>query len=338
MPIYSFKLLITKKSGGGGGAPPPTTVQLPPPLAPGSFVDVIAWSGISFSNGVINPPTPPDLAAVVPSGVAAGDYDNDGDIDLFLGGLDGDPSLLFANNGDGTFSDVTAGSGIDNLQASHNISAAFGDYDLDGDLDLFVAHWGTPRDISSPGDTQHLWRNDTDDSGMKFQSVSETAGISPTILSLPDRFITQPELRDFTFAPTFARINNDLYPDILSVADFNYTQYFINNQDGTFTNATDIEVLRDGNGMGPAVADYDNDGDLDWFVTSIKCHVESDCALGTMSRLGNRLYSNENGVFVDVTDAAGVASGGWGWGACFLDIDNDGYLDIYHTNVLAAYR
>lgn len=332
LPIYSFKLLITKKSGGGGGAPPPTTVQLPPPLAPGSFVDVIAWSGISFSNGVINPPTPPDLAAVVPSGVAAGDYDNDGDIDLFLGGLDGDPSLLFANNGDGTFSDVTAGSGIDNLQASHNISAAFGDYDLDGDLDLFVAHWGTPRDISSPGDTQHLWRNDTDDSGMKFQSVSETAGISPTILSLPDRFITQPELRDFTFAPTFARINNDLYPDILSVADFNYTQYFINNQDGTFTNATDIEVLRDGNGMGPAVADYDNDGDLDWFVTSIKCHVESDCALGTMSRLGNRLYSNENGVFVDVTDAAGVASGGWGWGACFLDIDNDGYLDIYHTN------
>lgn len=257
--------------------------------------------------------------------------DGDGDLDLFLGGLGGDPSLIFENNGDSTFSDVTAGSGIDTLLATDNISAAFGDYDLDGDLDLFVAHWGTPRDLSSPGDTEHLWRNDTDANGIKFRSVSEAAGISPTILTLPDDLSTQ-RLWDNTFSPTFARITDDLYPDILSVADFNQSQFFINNQDGTFTNATDTNVLIDGNGMGSAVADYDNDGDLDWFVTSIKCHQDSYCNGDILSKIGNRLYVNQDGAFVDKTDEAGVASGGWGWGACFIDFENDGDLDIYHTN------
>ena len=265
------------------------------------------------------------------SGPMFADLDGDADLDLFLGGLDGDPSLIFENNGDGTFSDVTAGSGIDTLAAINNISAAFGDYDLDGDLDLFVAHWGTPRDFSSPGDTEHLWRNDTDATGIKFQSVSESAGISPTIITLPDD-LTTGQSRDFTFAPAFARIDDDLYPDILSVADFNYSQFFINNQDGTFFNATDTDVIIDGNGMGSAVADYDNDGDLDWFVTSIECHQDADCGGGTWSTIGNRLYRNVDGAFEDVTDVAGVASGGWGWGACFIDFENDGDLDIYHTN------
>ena len=381
--VAIFALMIA--CGGGGysnaPAPPPTQKQ---------FVDVTAASGIDYTNGLVNLPTPVTVAKVAPSGAASGDYDNDGmidlfivrgdigpnllyrntgnlvfeevaaaaglaytksaienyrhsgpmfadmdgdgDLDLFLGGLDGDPSLIFANNGDGTFSDVTAGSGIDTLAAAHNISAAFGDYDLDGDLDLFVAHWGTPRDFSSPGDTEHLWRNDTDASGIKFQSVSESAGISPTILTLPDDLITQPIPWDFTFAPTFARINDDLYPDILSVADFNYSQFFINNQDGTFSNATDTDVITDDNGMGSAVADYDNDGDLDWFVTSIDCHQDANCVDLIAPRIGNRLYRNQDGAFEDVTDEAGVASGGWGWGACFIDFENDGDLDIYHTN------
>jgi len=265
------------------------------------------------------------------SGPMFADMDGDGDLDLFLGGLGNDPSLIFANNGDRTFSDVTAGSGIDTLAARNNISAAFGDYDLDGDLDLFVAHWGTARDYSSPGDTEHLWRNDTDAIGIKFTSVSESAGISPSILTLPDD-LTMPEDEDRTFAPTFARINDDLYPDILSVADFNYSQFFINNQDGTFSNATDTDVIIDGNGMGSAVSDYDGDGDLDWFVTSIECHPDTDCDAGSLSRIGNRLYRNQDGAFEDATGEAGVASGGWGWGACFIDFENDGDLDIYHTN------
>ncbi len=368
---------------------PPVQTPTPPPPSQKQFADVTASSGISYTNGFVNITNPAEVVIIAPSGVATGDYDGDGDIDLFivrgdigpnllyrntgnlvfeevavaagiaytksanenyyhsgpmfadldgdgdldlfLGGLGGSPSMIYANNGDGTFSDVTTGSGIDTLVSEHNISAAFGDYDLDGDLDLFVAHWGTPRDFSAPGDTEHLWRNDSDATGIRFSSVSEAAAISPTILTLPDDKTTQ-QLWDFTFAPTFARINDDLYPDILSVADFNYSQYFINNQDGTFSNATDTDVIIDGNGMGSAVGDYDNDGDLDWFVTSIKCVGAGNCDNGVISGIGNRLYRNQNGVFEDATAEAGVASGGWGWGACFVDLDNDGDLDIYHTN------
>ena len=378
----------------GGGSSDNTTTPTTPTTGPVAkqFADVTASSGIDLGDvteGLGPDIRVPVLQLIAPVGVAAGDYDNDGDIDLFivrgitgsnllyrnagnlvfeevaeaagvaftqsttanyhhsgpmfadidgdddldlfLGGLDGDPSLIFANNGDGTFADVTAGSGIDTMSSTNSISASFGDYDLDGDLDLFVAHWGSPRDYSLPGDTEHLWRNDTDVTGIKFESVSEAAGISPTILTLPDDLTIQ-RPSDFTFAPAFARIDDDLYPDILSVADFNYSQYFVNNQDGTFTNATDTEVIIDGNGMGSAIADFDNDGDLDWFVTSIECHLDGDCMDGLWSRLGNRLYRNENGAFEDVTVEIGVESGGWGWGACFLDLENDGDLDIYHTN------
>jgi hypothetical protein len=132
--------------------------------------------------------------------------------------------------------------------------------------------------------------------------------------------------KDFTFSPSFARINDDLYPDILMVADFDTSMVFINDGDGTFTNTTDVDVLRDTAGMGSAIGDFDNDGDLDWFVSSI---YREDI---NMDVNGNRLYRNDNGQFVDVTDAAGVANGSWGWGACFLDLDNDGNLDLFHTN------
>jgi hypothetical protein len=110
-------------------------------------------------------------------GAAAGDCDGDGDVDLILGGMFGDPSLLYRNNGDGTFRDVTAGSGIDTLEAAYNISSAFGDCDLDGDVDLLVSHWGTVRNGDDPGDTEYLWRNDSSNRKMVFTSVGESAGL-----------------------------------------------------------------------------------------------------------------------------------------------------------------
>ena len=284
----------------------------------GVFTEVAAAAGLAF--------TATATENYRHSGPTFADMDGDGDLDLFIGGLFGDPSFIYANNGDGTFSDVTPGSGIDTLEAEHNIAAAFGDYDLDGDLDLFVAHWGTDRDAVDPGDTEHLWRNDSVAGTIVFTSVSEPAGISPSILTLPEPLADR-TANDFTFTPTFARIDDDLYPDILSVADFNFTQYFVNDQDGTFTNATDVDVIIDQHGMGSALGDYDNDGDLDWFVSSIFNDL-----IGPNSRYGNRLYRNDNGAFVDVTDQANVASGGWGWGACFMDFENDGDIDIYHTN------
>ncbi|MGD8341105.1 MAG: CRTAC1 family protein [Gammaproteobacteria bacterium] len=284
------------------------------------FTDVAAAAGVAW--------TGPSNQNYRNSGPVFGDLDGDGDLDLFLGGLFGDPAAVFENNGDGTFSDVSAGAGFDALTARHTMSAALGDYDLDGDLDLLLSHWGsTVDDIDNPGDTGHLWRNDSDADGIHFTSVTETAGLSPSILTLPDPNATR-SLADSTFSPNFAHIDDDAWPDIVVAADFNRSQVYLNNHDGTFRNATDVGVIDDEAGMGSTLGDYDNDGDLDWFVTAIF----GDAANFSAPMTGNRLYRNDNGTFVNVTTEAGVADGGWGWGTCFLDFENDGDLDIYHTN------
>lgn len=211
------------------------------------------------------------------------------------------------------------------MDATQTISAAFGDYDMDGDVDLFLAHWGVKQSEQDPGDTEHLWRNESTATQIRFVSVSVSAGISPSIITLPDPEVLVDGV-DFSFAPSFVHLNDDRYPDLLIVADVNSSMVFMNNTDGTFTNATDVEVILDANGMGSAAGDYDNDGDIDWFVTSI--YRDSN----PLVENGNRLYRNDGGQFVDVTDSAGVADGGWGWAACMADLDNDGNLDMYHTN------
>ena len=171
------------------------------------------------------------------SSPAFADLDGDGDLDLILAGLDFAPTVVFANNGDGTFTDITATAGMDRVRAAFSMSTALGDYDRDGDLDLMFGHWGTPRDyVGGPGDTEHLWRNDSDATGIRFTSVSEEAGIAPSIITNPDPLVTQRSF-DHTFTPTFANINDDDFPDILMAGDFNFSQVFVNNQNGTFSNA-----------------------------------------------------------------------------------------------------
>ena len=264
------------------------------------------------------------------SGPAFADMDGDGDLDLFIGGIEHDPSFLFHNEGDGTFTDVTAGSGIDTVTSRYTISAAFGDYDLDGDLDMFLTHWGTPRGVGEYLDTEHLWRNETLHGVIRFIDVSVEAGISPSIIS-PDPIESFGGAGfDYTFSPTFARIDDDRFPDLVISGDFRTSMFYLNNVDGTFRNATDRSVIVDRNGMGTALGDYDGDGDLDWFVTSIWSRPYEGGE--QVFKLGNRLYNNVGGAFHDVTDAAGVHDGGWGWAACFADFDNDTDLDIYHTN------
>ncbi|MEM8683049.1 MAG: CRTAC1 family protein [Pseudomonadota bacterium] len=290
------------------------------------FTDVAAAAGVAETN--------PAGGAYRHSGPTFADMDGDGDLDLFVGGLEGDPNVVFRNNGDGTFEDVTATSGLDAMTASNTISAAFGDYDLDGDLDLMLAHWGSarpPDGVGGHGDTESLWRNDSDANGIRFTTVSEAAGIASSIIARRgglDGFGATSLDYDYSFSPTFARMDADLYPDILSVADFNNTRLFMSGggQGGSveFTDMSDNSVLIDRNGMGSAVGDYDNDGDLDWFVTGI---------FGVAETVGNRLYENDgSGRLQDVTVVAGVADGGWGWAACFADFNLDGHLDIFHTN------
>ena len=385
-PLLGSFVVVSCGGGGSDGAAPaplPEAVAPAPTVATPRFTEVTASSGISFAVAFSHRPDDVHDVPHFSGGVASGDYDDDGDIDLFvvrgnvgpnllyrnlgdntfedvaaaaglantrsafqnyrhsgpgfadmdgdgdldlfIGGVQGDPSFVFRNNGDGSFSDVTSGSGIDRLRSQQNVSSAFGDYDLDGDVDLLLAHWGTPRSNSDPGDTEHLWRNDSTREAIRFVSVSVEVGLSPSIQNLSDLRARQSE-QDATFAPSFAHLNDDRYPDIVMVADYNRSQVFINNGDGTFTNVTDVDVITDTNGMGNALGDYDDDGDLDWFVTSIWRSILAN------RPNGNRLYRNDGGTFTDVTADAGVADGGWGWATCFVDFENDGDLDLYHTN------
>ena len=195
---------------------------------------------------------------------------------------------------------------------------------------MFLTHWGTAREAGESINTEHLWRNDTADGRIRFTDVSLISGIATEIIAPDPVGSSLGGDFDYTFTPTFARITDDRYPDLVIAADFLTSRYFVNNGDGTFTNETDPNVIVDRNGMGSAVGDYDGDGDLDWFVSSIWSVPDADG--DQVFELGNRLYNNHGGIFADVTETAGVHDGGWGWGSCFADFDNDGDLDIYHTN------
>ena len=266
----------------------------------GTFVDVAPAVGLDFTH--------------FGSGPAFGDIDGDGDLDLFVGGVEGSRYYL-AENRNGSFVDVTFRAGI-NMNAANTISATFYDYDRDADLDLFLGHWGVERLVGDNPET--LWRNNGDGT---FADATVEAG-------LDEREFARGE--DPSFTPNLADIDNDGLGDLLLTSDYTTSQFFVNNGDGTFDNITDRDVIVDQAGMGAAVGDYDNDGDMDWFVTSI--HTLEGRNLGEPF-FGNRLYRNiGSGLFEDVTLAAGVADGGWGWGSCAADFDNDGNLDIFHVN------
>lgn len=270
------------------------------------------------------------------SGPTFADFDGDGDLDLFLGGLYGDANMLYRNRGDCTFDDVTAGSGLDELIADQTISAAFGDYDLDGDLDLFLTHWRSLDEFAAGEPSEHLFRNESDSGSIRFENASLEAGVTAILLAGrvhgSDRDDT-----DFTYTPGFALLNDDLLPDIAVAADFGTTQLLLNDpaNPGHFVDGTNDAIRSVDFGMGHAIGDYDNDGDLDWFVTSIM--MDATSPISDLVATGNRLLANPGGDLItngliDATANAGVANGDWAWGTCFLDVNNDRHLDIYLTN------
>ena len=253
------------------------------------------------------------------SGPAFGDIDGDGDLDVFIGGIGGDPHYLMRND-DGHYRDGTAASGIV-VRAPNTLSATFADYDRDDDLDLFLSHWNSP----SLRDTETLWRNRGDGT---FESYSIQSGLASQLFDAESTPFGQ-IATDFSMTPNLSDIDGDGDLDLLMTGDFGTSQVFANDGDGTFTRVTDRAVISDEYGTGAAVGDYDNDGDMDWFVTSVNGSTLDGSFVGT----GNRLYRNTgDGVFEDATDAAGVAQGYWGWGACFADFDNDGNLDLFLVN------
>ena len=269
------------------------------------------------------------------NGIAPRSLDNAGYfIDLNSDGWDDFVSIqyeanfveIFLNDQSGNFVEATASTGIFLQKPTYSIAAA--DYDLDGDIDLFFAHWGYAWSDTTPNPiTQYLWENNG--SGF-FTDVSDKVEIIPSFRPPPFDDV----LAEHSFTPIFADVNSDGYPDILLAGDFISSQVLINNAGASFTDAT-TDQISDENGMGAAVADYDRDGDLDWFVSSIFFSGRDNDYQGGVT--GNRLYQNNgSGVFTDVTDAAEVRDGAWGWGSCFADFNNDGDVDIFHTNGMTA--
>jgi hypothetical protein len=284
----------------------------------GTFTDVTVKAGVAHSGWG--------------QGVCIGDYDNDGWEDLFVTYYG--KNVLYHNNGDGTFTDVSQKAGVAGEGTRWNTGCAFVDYDRDGWLDIFIGNYidFDPKTVAGPEDGHCLYKNlkvacgppgldggknillHNDGKG-RFTDVSEKAGI----LKTPGTYALGVLIADF---------DNDGWPDIYVANDSTSSALYHNNHDGTFTDIAieaGVAYSADGKsqaGMGAAAADYDGDGLFDIVKTNFAGDTSS-------------LYHNAgNNVFDDATFQAGLGRNTrfLGWGALFLDYDNDSWPDIMLTN------
>lgn len=266
----------------------------------GTFTNVAATAGV-------------DGAEQGSAGAAWADYDGDGDLDLFVAGRFGDPGValfdkLYQNNGNGTFTDVAAAAGVQGPNNRLSFQGLWFDYDIDGDLDLYVTvDFGTDVLYANNG-------NGT------FTDVSVAAGIG---------------YPQHGMGVAVGDINGDGCLDILSSnntqgdpsdTEHAHSALMLNNCNGTFTNANvaagflDRAVVE----WGLNFVDFDNDTDMDVSIVA-----------GGMLSDGepNVLYENIGEKLVDVTDASGAQDNGAAFSSIWADIDNDGDLDWFVGNV-----
>jgi hypothetical protein len=259
-------------------------------------------------------------------GIATGDIDNDGWTDLYLTRLGAD--ALLKNNRDGTFTDIFAMAGL--TDPGWTVAASFLDFDRDGWLDLFVSTYlrysietestcvgpTGARDYCNPQNYPalpgRLFRNARNGT---FQDVTVTSGVTKEY---------GPALGTLAFDA-----NNDGWLDLYVANDGSENQLWLNQRDGTFSNAAllaGVAVNGDGRpegSMGVDAADFDNDGDEDVVITNLGGE-------------GSTLYANQGeGIFRDVAAATGVRSRSLpltGFGTAWIDADNDGWLDLLTVN------
>lgn len=238
------------------------------------------------------------------------DYDNDGDNDLFVSMLNG-PIKLFQNDGSFNFTDVSFQAGLSPVNAA-NYGANFGDYDKDGFLDFYICRYvgsGDPSDITL---VNNLYRNNGDGT---FTNVTFQAGVADGI------------------APSFQAVwidyDKDSWPDLYVINDRNSwgNTMYRNNGDGTFadvTNQTNTELFGQ-DPMTATVGDFDNDGDLDIYMTNTALFP------GPGQKKGMLLVNNGDGTFNEKAELYGVDIDQYSWGATWIDFDNDTYQDLYVT-------
>lgn len=272
----------------------------------GTFTDVTERAGVGHKGYGV--------------GCSAADYDEDGDIDLYV--LNYGANVLYRNNGDGTFTDVSEASGL--ADARWSLSAPWFDYDGDGDLDVYVANYleydsgkfrsfyaaaGYPGPLSYSGQPDALYRNNGDGT---FTNVTADVGVLQS--------------NGRAMSATVVDLNNDGFLDIYVPNDGMENYFFRNTGKGRFVNEGLEMGLAFGEGgqgvssMGPAVGDVDRDGWLDIYVP--------DMGYGC-------LLMNRRDYFEDrtaPTNLAVVCGQYTGWGGVLFDYDCDGYVDVFVAN------
>jgi len=280
----------------------------------GTFEDVTAKAGLTGANLDFN------------FGVAVGDYDNDGYEDLFL--CSAGRNALYHNNGDGTFTDVTAQSGIgDKPPNVLSVVAAWFDYDNDGKLDLIVdnyTYWTPALDLRCsmngkeyycdprryPSVPPRLYHNLGNG---KFEDVTDKSGLG----KYPGKGM----------GISIADFNNDGWPDIFIANDTEPNSLFINKKNGTFEEqglewgVAYNESAHTGSSMGSDAADYDNDGNVDIFYNNLMGQVWQ------LLRNRGNLFMFPYGAKIQM-----LSQPYSGWSNGFIDYDNDGWKDIYSSN------
>jgi hypothetical protein len=226
------------------------------------------------------------------------DYDNDGDPDAFVANGGAQDNFLYDNNGDGTFTTISAGILVND--DGNSLGCAWADYDRDGDVDLFVANHGG---------NNGLYRNDGGGAFTKDTTSAVVTDGEDSVMGAWADYDGDNDLDLFVPNGFFAQGHNSLYE---------------NNGDGTFTKVTAGPVVTDSlTSVGGSWGDYDNDGDLDLFVTNAGASEN------------NSLYRNEgSGSFVAITTGDIVNDGGLSVGSGWGDYDNDGDLDLFVANAI----
>ena len=268
----------------------------------GTFDDRTLTAGVAGSAGLGLPNTAGNGAKL---GAAWGDYDGDGWPDLYL--THAGPNQLFRNNGDGTFSDVTAAAGVAGGATQLSTSALWADLDSDGDLDLHVGVW---EDYVGAGEARDL-------ANLYFENQGDgTFTEAGTARGLGDAGKT------YTTLPVDVDGDGDL--DLYDANDFGANRLYLNDGSGTFAEATAALGLEDdGEGMGLALGDLDGDGRDDLFLTN---------RADSPSQTNALFVAHEAGGYTDQAGAAGVDRTGWGWGAEVFDLENDGDQDLFVVN------